>query len=92
MAAGSSPSSSRLNNLGVALREVGRFDEAISVHQEAARDLPESGDRRSEAKALNNLILDEAAHKRIGAVERPGLQAVGLCSAAAKCSNRIVPQ
>ncbi len=45
------------NNLGNALQEVRRFDDAIAAH-ERARDLhAEVGDRRGEAQAWNNLGL-----------------------------------
>ncbi|MGO9787643.1 MAG: tetratricopeptide repeat protein [Stellaceae bacterium] len=37
-----------MNNLGIALQEVGRFDEAITAHQDAAAILRETGDRRKE--------------------------------------------
>jgi tetratricopeptide (TPR) repeat protein len=44
-----------LHNLGVALREVRRFGEAISAHQAAAAIYRETGDRHREGNALNNL-------------------------------------
>lgn len=44
-----------LGNLGVALREVGRFEEAISAHQDAAQIFCDAGDRHSEGVALNDL-------------------------------------
>ena len=46
-----------LNNLGVALREVRRFEEAITAHQDAAAIYRETGDRHREGEALNNLGL-----------------------------------
>ncbi|MCO1575155.1 tetratricopeptide repeat protein [Crossiella sp. SN42] len=45
------------NNLGLALQEVGRFDDAISAHQHARTTFQELGDRHSEGKAWNNLGL-----------------------------------
>ena len=44
-----------LNNLGLALQEVRRFDEAIDAQQRAAAISREAGDRRGEGMALNNL-------------------------------------
>ncbi|MBN6040041.1 tetratricopeptide repeat protein [Amycolatopsis sp. 195334CR] len=68
------------NNLGVALREVRRFDEAITHHQQAAAIYREIGDRHGEGQALNNLGValrevrrfDEAitAHERDLAIFR----------------------
>lgn len=46
-----------LNNLGGALREVGRFEEAITTCQDAATVFREIGDRQREGMALNNLGL-----------------------------------
>jgi Tetratricopeptide repeat len=53
-----------LNNLGLALREVRRFEEAITAHQDAAAIYRETGDRHREGTALNNLELDRAAQNR----------------------------
>ena len=44
-----------LDNLGVALQEARRFDEAITAHQQAAALSTELGDRHGEAAALSNL-------------------------------------
>ncbi|MER6618028.1 tetratricopeptide repeat protein [Streptomyces xantholiticus] len=44
-----------LNNLGLALRQVRRFDEAIDAHTRAADIFRELDDRDSEGQALNNL-------------------------------------
>ena len=57
-----------LDNLGSALRQVGRFDEAITAHQRAAALLSEFGDRLGEAVALNNL---GAPCRRCGGSTRP---------------------
>lgn len=38
-----------LNNLGLALRQVRRFEEAITAHQDAAAIHQETGDRRAQA-------------------------------------------
>ena len=46
-----------LNNLGIALREVRRFEEAITAHQDAAAIFRETGDRHGEGMALDNLGL-----------------------------------
>jgi len=44
-----------LDNLGAALHQVRRFEEAISAHQDAAAIYRETGDRHGEGMALNNL-------------------------------------
>jgi len=44
-----------LNNLGVAVAEVRRFEEAITAHQDAAAIFRETGDRHGEGLALTNL-------------------------------------
>jgi tetratricopeptide (TPR) repeat protein len=44
-----------LNNLGIAQREVRRFEEAITAHTQAAAIYVEAGDRHREGGALNNL-------------------------------------
>ncbi|MEV6524942.1 tetratricopeptide repeat protein [Longispora sp. NPDC051575] len=44
-----------LNNLGLALRQVRRFEEAITACEQAALIYREIGDRHSESTALNNL-------------------------------------
>ena len=44
-----------LNNLGLTLRQVGRFDEAIAAHQHAADIFRETGDQHREGIALNKL-------------------------------------
>ena len=54
-----------LDNLGVALAEVGRFEEAITAQQEAAVTFREVGDRHGEGIALHNLGL---AHAEAGQV------------------------
>ncbi|GAB2823765.1 hypothetical protein GCM10022221_22320 [Actinocorallia aurea] len=46
-----------LNNLGGALQQVRRFEEAIDAHQQAGTICREIGDRRGEGSALNNLGL-----------------------------------
>jgi len=50
-----------LNNLGIALREVRRFEEAIGAHREAAAIHRETGDRPGQGAALHNLgtVLQE---------------------------------
>jgi tetratricopeptide repeat protein len=50
-----------LNNLGVALAEVRRFEEAITACQHAAAVYRETGDRHREGNALNNLEAARAA-------------------------------
>jgi tetratricopeptide (TPR) repeat protein len=44
-----------LDNLGLTLRQVGRFEEAITAHQDAAAIYRDTGGRHREAGALNNL-------------------------------------
>jgi tetratricopeptide (TPR) repeat protein len=44
-----------LDNLGLTLVDLRRFEEAISAHREAAEIQREAGDRRGEGMALNNL-------------------------------------
>ncbi len=44
-----------LNNLGLALRQVRRYNEAITAHQNAAAIYRETGDRHGDGMALNNL-------------------------------------
>ena len=46
-----------LNNLGLALRDVGRFEEAITAHRTRPAIFREIGDRHSEGTALNSLGL-----------------------------------
>ena len=53
--------SGALNNLGSALRQAGRFEEAITAHQDAAVIYRETGDRYREGLVLDNLEADQAA-------------------------------
>ena len=53
-----------LNNLGLALREVRRFEEAIDAHQQAAAIFRETGNRHREGMVLNNLGLALRAVRR----------------------------
>jgi Flp pilus assembly protein TadD len=46
-----------LNNLGIALQEVRRFEEAIDAHTQSVAIHRELDDRHSEGGALNNLGL-----------------------------------
>jgi Flp pilus assembly protein TadD len=41
-----------LNNLGIALREAGRLDEAVTAYQDAAAIFREARDRNGEAMSL----------------------------------------
>ena len=50
-----------LNNFGVALVEVRRFEEAITAHQDAAAIYRETGDRHRESSALEDLATAQAA-------------------------------
>jgi tetratricopeptide (TPR) repeat protein len=52
-----------LNNLGLALREAGRFEEAIAALQGAAAIFREIGDRHSEDITLGNLESTRIAHR-----------------------------
>jgi tetratricopeptide (TPR) repeat protein len=53
-----------LNNLGLALVKVRRFEEAITACQDAAAIYRETGDRHGEGTALNNLGLALAGVRR----------------------------
>ena len=44
-----------LNNLGVAYRELRRFEEAIGCYQQSLAISRETGDRHGEGQTLNNL-------------------------------------
>ena len=44
-----------LNNLGIAYRELRRFEEAIACYQQSLAIFREIGDRHGEGLALNNL-------------------------------------
>jgi len=55
-----------LGNLGLALREVGRVEEAITAHQDAAAIFRETGDRHGEGRALGNLGLALGEAGRLG--------------------------
>jgi hypothetical protein len=59
----SCPSDSALTNLGGALRQVRRFEEAITAHQDAAAIFRETGDRHREGIALDNLEKDQAGQQ-----------------------------
>ena len=50
-----------LRNLGVALREAGRVEDAITAHQDAAALFRETGYRYGEEIALDNLKSYRAA-------------------------------
>ncbi len=65
-----------LINLGSALLRMGRFEEAISICQDAAAIFREAGDRRREGQVLNNLGL---ALQNVGRLE----QAISVCQDAA---------
>jgi tetratricopeptide (TPR) repeat protein len=58
------PAVAALNNLGVALRHVRRFEEAVSACQDAAAIFRETGDRHSEGLALVGLGLVLAEVRR----------------------------
>ena len=82
-----------LNNLGVALKDLHRFDEAITAHQDAAAIYRETGERQAEGEALDNLgnalewvgLFDEAitAHQDAVAIfrETDDRQAEGMALA-----------
>jgi tetratricopeptide (TPR) repeat protein len=53
-----------LGNLGIALRQVRRLNEAITAHQDAAAIYRETGDRRNEAAELSNLGVALVAVRR----------------------------
>ncbi len=52
-----------LNNLGLALRDAGRSDEAITAHQDATAIFRQTGDRHGEGIALGNLERTRAAQQ-----------------------------
>ncbi len=51
-----------LNSLGLALRNMRRFEEVITAHQDAAAIHRETGDRHGEGVALNNLETVKAGY------------------------------
>ena len=53
-----------LGNLGIALQEVERFEEAITAHREAAAIFRETGDRHREGVALANLEAARATQQQ----------------------------
>ena len=53
-----------LNSLGIALRQVRRYEEAVSACRDAAAVFRETGDRHGEGSALNNLGLALAEVRR----------------------------
>ncbi|MEV0647492.1 tetratricopeptide repeat protein [Phytomonospora sp. NPDC050363] len=55
-----------LNNLGVALRELRRFEEAIAAHEQAAEIFRETGNRHGEGMALGNLAIALHVLRRFG--------------------------
>jgi hypothetical protein len=64
--------SARCGNLGLALGEVGRFEEAISVHRDAAAIFREAADLHREYAVLNNLERTRAAQAEASeSQERP---------------------
>jgi transposase len=60
-----------LNNLGLALHEVRRFEEAITTHQQGLVIYREFGDRHSEVAVLDNLGLALRPWHTAGRVRRP---------------------
>jgi hypothetical protein len=58
-----------LNNLGIALRNVRRFEGALSSHQDAAGIFRETSDRHSEDIALRNVDADRTAQAEDGGRE-----------------------
>jgi tetratricopeptide (TPR) repeat protein len=53
-----------LNNLSLALREVGRLEEAITAHRDAVAIYRETGDRHREGGALTSLGVALADMRR----------------------------
>ena len=68
-----------LNNLGIALREVRRFEEAITAHQDAAAIFRETGDRHGEGMALNNLGARAAEVRRFEEAITAHQDAAAIC-------------
>ena len=55
-----------LNSLGMVQRQMRRFEEAITAHQDAAGIFRETGDRRGEGRAVDNLGADLREARRFG--------------------------
>lgn len=67
-----------MNNLGSILAEVGRFEDAITSHQQAADIYHKLGDRHGEGRALGNLGLALIQVDRLGAARAALEQASAL--------------
>ena len=66
------------NDLGLALRNVHRLDEAVTAHKDAIAIFRDIGDRRREGRALNNLGLALRELRRFGGAVRVGEQAAAI--------------
>ncbi|MGW4798527.1 tetratricopeptide repeat protein, partial [Nonomuraea sp. NPDC004297] len=55
-----------LNNLGAALQEVRRFEEAIDAHTQDLEICRETGDHYGEGAALKNLVMAQQRAQRSG--------------------------
>jgi hypothetical protein len=80
-----------LNNLGIALQEVRRFEEAITAHTQAAAIYVEAGDRHGEGGALNNLGLAQRQMSRSGRLWRLWRVVLGRVGVYRKRSSAIDP-
>ncbi|MFF3967977.1 tetratricopeptide repeat protein [Streptomyces griseorubiginosus] len=68
-----------LNNLGLALQEVRRFEEAIDAHAQGATLLRQLGARRGESQALNNLGLALREARRFEEAFDTHIQGLIIC-------------
>ena len=68
-----------LNHLGLVLRRVRRFEEAISAHQDAAAIFRETGDRHGEGMAIGNLGLALYDVRRFGEAIRAHEEDLAIC-------------
>jgi hypothetical protein len=80
-----------LNNLGIALGEVRRFEEAITADTQAAAIYVEVGDRHREGGALNNLGVTLRQMSRSGLLWRLWRAVLGRVGVYRKRSSAIDP-
>jgi tetratricopeptide (TPR) repeat protein len=69
---------SALTCLGIALRQVRRFEEAVSAHRDAAAIFRETGNRQGEGMALNNLGVALREVRRFEEAITAGQDAAGI--------------
>ena len=78
-----------LNNLGVALVEVRRFEEAVTACQDAAALFRETRDRHGEGNALNNLGLALREVRRFEEAVTACQDAAAIFQAAAEAGDTV---